>query len=87
VTYNGRPFNDFTVQRAATYIEQTDEHIAELTCAPSFSRTMVQPVVPHSSTYHIVCRQASERSARHLHAQCVHPKLWHNNREAGVDVP
>ena len=33
VTYNGRQFNDFTVQRAATYIEQTDEHIAELTCA------------------------------------------------------
>jgi ABC-type multidrug transport system ATPase subunit len=33
VTYNGHPFNDFTVQRASTYIEQTDEHIAELTCA------------------------------------------------------
>ena len=32
VTYNGRPFSDFTVQRASTYIEQTDEHLAELTC-------------------------------------------------------
>ena len=31
VTYNGRPFSDFTVQRASTYIEQTDEHLAELT--------------------------------------------------------
>jgi ABC-type multidrug transport system ATPase subunit len=33
VTFNGQSFTDFTVQRASTYIEQTDEHLAELTCA------------------------------------------------------
>jgi hypothetical protein len=33
VTYNGRTLDDFVVQRASTYIEQVDEHMAELTCA------------------------------------------------------
>jgi hypothetical protein len=33
VTYNGRTMDDFVVERASTYIEQVDEHMAELTCA------------------------------------------------------
>ena len=47
VTYNGRPFNDFTVQRASTYIEQTDEHLAELTCAP-LSTVLITAAYPTS---------------------------------------
>jgi ABC-type multidrug transport system ATPase subunit len=31
VTYNGRTMDDFVVERASTYIEQVDEHMAELT--------------------------------------------------------
>ncbi|KAI3461649.1 hypothetical protein Pfo_018312 [Paulownia fortunei] len=31
ITYNGRKFDDFFVQRASAYIGQTDNHIAELT--------------------------------------------------------
>ena len=37
VTYNGKGLNEFVVQRTAAYIEQTDEHIAELTCVIVFS--------------------------------------------------
>ena len=33
MTYNGRTMDDFVVERASTYIEQVDEHMAELTCA------------------------------------------------------
>lgn len=33
ITYNGKHFKEFVPQRTAAYIEQTDEHIAELTCA------------------------------------------------------
>lgn len=32
VSYNGKTFDEFVVQRASTYIEQVDEHMAELTC-------------------------------------------------------
>ena len=34
VTYNGKALDQFVAQRTAAYIEQTDEHIAELTCGP-----------------------------------------------------
>ena len=32
VTYNGKTLSEFVPQRTAAYIEQVDEHIAELTC-------------------------------------------------------
>ena len=32
ITYNSKTFSEFVPQRTAAYIEQTDVHIAELTC-------------------------------------------------------
>ena len=37
ITYNGKHLDEFVAQRTAAYIEQTDEHIAELTCDCSSS--------------------------------------------------
>ena len=36
MTYNGHPFKDFRVQRTATYIEQEDVHMGELTVNETF---------------------------------------------------
>ena len=38
VSYNGRSLDEFVIQRTAAYIEQRDNHIAELTVSTSFFR-------------------------------------------------
>ena len=36
VTYNGRGFREFRVQRTAAYVEQEDVHMGELTVRETF---------------------------------------------------
>lgn len=36
ITYNGHTFDDFIPERTASYIDQTDTHLAELTVRETF---------------------------------------------------
>ena len=36
VTYNGHPLDDFVVERTSSYVDQNDNHIAELTVRETF---------------------------------------------------
>lgn len=45
VTYNGHAFNEFFVPRTAAYVDQTDNHTAQLTVRETFDfATRVQGV-------------------------------------------
>lgn len=37
VTYNGKRFDEFVVERSAGYVEQTDQHYAPLTVRETFN--------------------------------------------------
>lgn len=68
VTYNGHTLDEFFPQRTASYVEQTDQHIAELTvglaCIGSFMRS--------KHMFGAYCRLLSAL-LRLMHARCAVP--------------